>query len=53
MEKLSPQTSGNHCGMSEDLFNPLITISDQDKTSPYNINTISRKQVMGIKKNTY
>ena len=52
-EKLSPQTYGNHCGMSEDLFNPLTTISDQVKTSPYNINTISSRQVMRIKKNTY
>ena len=31
----------------------VIQIPDQDKTSPYNINTISSRQVMGIKKNFY
>ena len=32
-------------------FNPLTPIGDQDRISPYNINTISSRQVMGIKKN--
>ena len=31
--------------------NPLTPMSDQDIISPYNINTISRRQVMRIKKN--
>ena len=33
------------------LFNPLTPISDQDRISPYNINTISTRKVMKIKKN--
>ena len=32
-------------------FNPLPPMSDQHRTSPYNINTISSRQVMKIKKN--
>ena len=32
-------------------FNPLTPMSDQDRISPYNINTISTRQVMRIKKN--
>ena len=31
-------------------FNPLTPTSDQDRISPYNINTISSRQVMRIKK---
>ena len=31
--------------------NPLTPMSDQDRISPYNINTISSRQVMRIKKN--
>ena len=31
--------------------NPLNPMSDQDRTSPYNINIISRRRVMGTKKN--
>ena len=31
--------------------NPLTPMSDQDKISPYNIHTISRRQVMRVKKN--
>ena len=31
-------------------FNPLTPTSDQDRISPYNINTISGRQVMRIKK---
>ena len=30
---------------------PLIPVSDQDRFSPYFINTISSRQVMRIKKN--
>ena len=33
------------------LINPLTAMSDQDRISPYNINTISSRQVMRIKKN--
>ena len=32
-------------------FNPLPPMSDQHRTSHYNINTISSRQVMRIKKN--
>ena len=32
------------------MFNPLIPVSDQDIISPYNINTISNRQMMRIKK---
>ena len=35
----------------EILVNPLTPMSDQDRISPYNINTISTRQVMRIKKN--
>ena len=31
--------------------NPLILMSDQDRISPHNINTVSTEQVMRIKKN--
>ena len=31
-------------------LNPLAPMSDQDRLSPYNINTISTRQVMRIKK---
>ena len=31
-------------------LNPLTPMSDQDRISPYNINTISSRQVMRIKK---
>ena len=31
-------------------FNPLTPTSDQDRISPYDINTISGRQVMRIKK---
>ena len=32
-------------------LSPLIPMSDQDRISPYNIHTISSRQVMRIKKN--
>ena len=32
-------------------LNPLTPMSDQDRISPYNCNTISTRQVMRIKKN--
>ena len=31
-------------------FNPLTPMSDQERISPHNINTISSRQVMRIKK---
>ena len=31
-------------------FNPLIPVSDQDRISPYNINTKSRRKVMSTRK---
>ena len=34
-----------------DIFNPPTPMSDQDRISPYSINTISARQVMRIKKN--
>ena len=34
-----------------DEFNPLTHMGDQDRISPYNINSISNRQVMRIKKN--
>ena len=37
------------CGVV--FSNPLTPICDQDRISPYNINTISSRQVMGIKRN--
>ena len=32
-------------------LNPLTPMSDQNRISPYNINTVSTRQVMRIKKN--
>ena len=32
-------------------FSPLTPMSDQDRISPYNINTVSSRQVMRIEKN--
>ena len=33
------------------LFNPFTPMNDQDRISPYNINTISTREVMRIKEN--
>ena len=33
------------------MFKPFTPTSDQDRISPYNINTISSRQVMRIEKN--
>ena len=43
--------SNKLCNFNEKLFNLLTPMSDQDRISPYNINTISCWQVMRIKKN--
>ena len=32
------------------MLNPITPMSDQDRISPYNINTISRKDEMRIRK---
>ena len=48
MGKLSPIKRTNH---ELKCLNPLIPMSDQDRISPYNINTISSRQVTRIKKN--
>ena len=37
--------------ISHFVIRPLTPVSDQDRISPYDINTISSKQVMRIKKN--
>ena len=37
--------------LERDFFNPLTPMSDQDRISPYNIYTISTKEVMRINKN--
>ena len=36
---------------STDFIKPITPISDKDRISPYNINTIPSRQVMRIKKN--
>ena len=35
---------------ANNFFNPLTLMSDRYRVSPYNINTISSRQVMRIKK---
>ena len=45
--KFSPCMSGSQ----DKLSNPLTLICDQDRISHYNINTISSRQVMRVKKN--
>ena len=35
----------------QDVVNPLTLMSDHNRISPYNINTISNRQVIKIKKN--
>ena len=36
---------------NNNVVKPFTPTSDQDRTSPYNINTISSRQVMRIEKN--
>ena len=45
-ENLSYDTTISHC----DFFNPLTPMSDQDRISLHNINTISSRKVTRIKK---
>ena len=51
MGKLSPIKRTKKRNHELKCLNPLIPMSDQDRISPYNINTISSRQVMRIKKN--
>ena len=51
MGKLSPIKRTKKRNHELKCLNPLIPMSDQDRISPYNINTISGRQVMRIKKN--
>ena len=51
MGKLSPMKRTKKCNHELKCLNPLTPMSDQDRISPYNINTISSRQVMRIKKN--
>ena len=37
--------------LEREFFNPLTPMSDQDRISPYNIYTISTKEVMRKNKN--
>ena len=37
--------------IKQNTINPFTPTSDQDRISPYNINTISSRQVMRIEKN--
>ena len=46
-ENLSYDTTISHC----DFFNPLTPMSDQDRISPNNINTISSRKVTRRKLN--
>ena len=39
-----------HSDSLDTFFHPLIHMRDQDKISPYNINAISSRQVMRVKK---
>ena len=47
--EISMQVRFMMCSLN--FFNPLTPISDQDRISPCDINTTSRRQVMRIKKN--
>ena len=56
MPPISPRISISSkyaaCKLVEQFsFNPLTPISDQDRISPYIINTLSTREVMRIKKN--
>ena len=37
--------------LKDQILNPFTPTSDQDRISPYNINTISSRQVMRIEEN--
>ena len=49
--KLAQYIAINHAIMVKIQFSPLTPMSDQDRISPYNINTISTRYVMRIKEN--
>ena len=46
-----PEVINMKTDIGKGKLNPLTPMSDQDRISPNNINTISSKQVMRIKKN--
>ena len=49
----SPVDHESECGnQSKFVLSPLSLTSDQDRISPYTINTIASRQVVRIKKNT-
>ena len=49
-DKLKTDNKISHCIHVDICFNPLTPMSDQERISPYNIHTISSRQVMRIKK---
>ena len=51
MACVTPACSSRGQTWSKKWVNPLTAMSDQDRISRYNINTISGRQVMRIKKN--
>ena len=46
-----PHTNILTSSFQQKVFNSLTSMSDQDRISPYNINTVSSRQVMRINKN--
>ena len=44
--------AGVFCYPKHFVFNPLTPVSDRERISPYNINTVSGRQVRRIKKKT-
>ena len=44
---------GGLLNSSTDFINPITPTSDEDRISPYNINTIPSRQVTRIKKNIH
>ena len=46
-----PKNRNLMCDKNLINHNPLTLVCDQDRISPYNINTISSRQVIRIKKN--
>ena len=48
--KTAKQTNKQNIKIKDPEMNPFFPISDQERISPYNINIISRRQVMRIQK---
>ena len=51
VKQILNHTAYIHKFFAKPCFNPLTLVRDQDRISPYYIYTISRRQVMRIKKN--